>query len=98
MKRCPTCLRSLTYGKTHEQRKKFHALCAEIGHEVGLTPGQVKAAIKQEFYGLDEFKMGDKWYRIVQSSEESDRMEYSQLIDFAFQWAAENGIAVEDRP
>jgi hypothetical protein len=96
MKACPTCHRALTFGKSHEQRKKFHALCTEIGLEIGLTPGQVKAAVKQEFYGFDEFKMGKKWYRIVQSSEDSDRAEYSRLIDFALQWAAENGVVIDD--
>lgn len=82
--------------KTAEQRGKFHALCSDIGKELGLTPGQVKAAVKQEYFGLDEFKFGDKWYRSVKSSEDADRREYSALIDFAYQWAAENGIYVAD--
>lgn len=91
---CPTCKRPFRLDKTAEQRDKFHALCRDIGQVIGLTPGQVKAAVKQEFYGLDEFKMGDKWYRTVKSSEDSDRIEYSALIEHAYQWAAENGIAL----
>ena len=71
------------------------ALGRDIGREIGLTPGQVKAAVKQEYFGIDEFKMGDKWYRMVKSSEEADRIEYSELIESAYRWAAENGIAIE---
>ena len=82
--------------KTAEQRGKFHALCTDIGKELGLTPGQVKAAVKQEYFGLDEFKFGDKWYRSVKSSEDANKAEYSALIDFAYQWAAEAGIYVAD--
>ena len=92
---CPTCGRK--QDKTHEQRKKFHSLCAEIGRQIGLTPGNVKAAIKQEHFGLDEFKFGDKWYRTVQSSEDTDKRGYSELIETALRWAAENGIYVEDK-
>lgn len=61
---------------------------------MGLTPGQVKAAIKQEYFGIDEFKFGNKWYRTVQSSEDTDRLEYAELIECAYRWAAENGIAL----
>jgi hypothetical protein len=93
---CPTCKRPLFRNKSHEQRKKFHAICADIGREIGLTPGQVKAAIKQEHFGLDEFKFGNKWYRTVQSSEDTDRPEYSELIETALRWAAENGVVIPD--
>ena len=93
-KSCPTCKRPFRLDKTAEQRNKFHAICRDIGNELGLTPGQVKAAIKQEHFGLDEFKFGDKWYRAVKSSEDTDRIEYSELIEAAYRWAAENGIAL----
>lgn len=96
MKRCPTCKQTITHDKTHEQRKKFHAICREVGNQIGLTPGQVKAAIKQDHFGIDEFKMGDRWYRIVKSSEDADRIEYSELIEAAYRWGAENGIAITE--
>lgn len=85
---CPTCGRTLA--KSHEQRKLFHALCRDIGLHIGLTPGKVKEAIKADFFGLDEYRIGDKWYRAIRPSETADRAEYSQLIDFAVQWSAEN--------
>ena len=96
MNRCPTCGTNILLNKTHEQRKKFHALCRDIGKELGLTPGNVKAAIKQEHFGIDEFKMGNKWYRTIKSSEDADRIEYSELIECAYRWAAENGVAIND--
>ena len=86
--KCPTCGREKA--KTHPQRKHFHKLCHIIGLHVGLTPGKVKEAIKEEYFGLDEYKIGNKWYRSVEPSEQAGREEYSGLIDFTYQWAAEN--------
>jgi predicted transcriptional regulator len=94
MKLCPTCKRPLTFGKTHEQRKLFHAICTEIGRELGHTPGQIKEAIKAEHFGLDEVKIQDKWYRMVKSSEDTDRMEYSELIETALRMGAEWGVVI----
>jgi hypothetical protein len=88
--------RSARREKTPEQRKLFHAICSDIGLEIGLTPGQVKAAIKEDFYGMDEFFVGNRRYRGVQSSEDSDRDEYSRLIDYAYQWAAEREVHIRD--
>lgn len=85
---CQTCGRKQS--KTDVQRNKFHGMCRDIGKHIGLTPGKVKEAIKADFFGLDEYKVGNKWYRAVKPSEQADRMEYSELIDFTFQWAAEN--------
>lgn len=96
MSKCPTCLRSLP--KTCAQRNKFHSMCRELGKFIGLTPGKVKEAIKSDYYGLDEYRIGDKWYRAVKPSEQSDREEYSELIDYTMVWAVENcGFVFEDR-
>lgn len=83
--------------KTVDQRRLFHAVCGDIGLELGNSPGQVKYAIKVDFYGLDEFRVGDQTFFDVQSSEESDRAEYSRLIDHAYLWAAERGVLIQDR-
>jgi hypothetical protein len=32
----------------------------------------------------------------VQSSEDTDRPEYSELIETALRWAAENGVVIPD--
>ena len=95
MSKCPACGRA--HSKSNEQRNLFHRLCREIGLEVGETPGKVKEAIKSDFFGMDEFKIGEKWYRAVKPSESADRDEYSQLIEYTHQWAAENlGITLRD--
>lgn len=93
---CPTCRRPFSTDKTREQRNTFHQMCRDIGNQIGLSPGNVKAAIKQDHFGIDEFKMGGKWYRTVRSSEDTDRVEYSELIEAAYRWAAENGIALPE--
>ena len=92
---CPTC--GHRQNKSDIQRNLFHALCREIGKEIGLEPGKVKEAVKADFYGIDEFKVGNKWYRGIRSSEDSDRIEYSELIDFAYRWAADAGIYIGDK-
>lgn len=83
--------------KTHDQRKLFHAICGDIGLEMGHTPGKVKMMVKQDYYGFEKIRVGRRVYKYVQSSEESDREEYSRLIDYAYQWAAEREILIQDR-
>jgi hypothetical protein len=83
--------------KTHDQRKLFHAVCSDIGLELGLTPGQVKEMVKQDFYGFEKIRVGRRVYKFVQSSEESDRAEYSRLVDYTYIWSAERGVLVQDR-
>ncbi len=83
--------------KSGDQRRLFHAVCADIALELGLTPGQVKDAIKVDFYGEETFIINGVRYAHVQSTEDSDREEYSRLIDHAYQWSAENGVVIPDR-
>jgi hypothetical protein len=88
MSKCPKCGREKP--KTNAQRNTFHRMCRELGNHIGETPGKIKEAIKEDFFGLDDYKIGNKWYRAVKPSEQSERDEYSQLIEFTYQWAAEN--------
>lgn len=81
--------------KTHEQRKLFHAICRDIARELGETPAHVKQAIKVDYFGVETFEVGGKWYAMVQSSEEPGKREYSELIEFALRWGAEHGVMVE---
>ncbi len=89
MAKCPTCRRVLVANKTHEQRKKFHKMCEQIGLHVGLTMRQVKEAIKEDYFGVDEYEAAGKRYSRVTSSEEPSKAGYSALIEFTYQWAAE---------
>ena len=88
MSRCPTCGREKP--KTNAQRNTFHRMCRELGNHIGLTAGKVKEAVKEDFFGIEEWKIGSKWYRGVRPSELAEREEYSQLIDHLIQFAAEN--------
>lgn len=93
---CPTCGRKLD--KTNAQRNLFHKLCRTIGNEIGETAGHIKEAIKGDFYGIDEYKIGKNWYRRIKPSESSERDEYSKLIDYTYVWAAQNlGMTLADR-
>lgn len=84
--------------KSHAQRKLFHALCKEAGDHLGYTKGQVKEIVKQEHFGTDTVtdRKGRR-YEVVQSSEEADRADYSDLIETLLRWAAENGVALDVR-
>jgi hypothetical protein len=94
---CPTCKRPMFRNKSQEQRGFFHAICTEIGEQIGMTMGQVKEAVKIEHFGFEEYRIFGKWYRGLQSSEDADRENYSKLIDTAIRWAAEEGgIVVRD--
>ena len=86
--KCPTCGREKP--KTNEQRNKFHAMCRELGMHVGETAGKIKEAVKQDFFGIDTYTLGGKVYQAVKPSEQAGREEYSELISFMMQWAAEN--------
>ena len=90
-------LRTERREKTSAQRKLFHAVCADIAPLVGLTPSGTKLKVKASFYGVDIKGEDGVYYALVPSSEESDREEYSRLIDHAYQWAAEAGHHVPDR-
>lgn len=88
--------------KSPEQRRLFHAICSDIAKEMGLTPAEVKWKIKASFYGAELYKVKmrdgtDAFWADVPSSEDSDKEEYSRLIDHAYRWAAENGVVIADR-
>jgi hypothetical protein len=82
--------------KTPAQRRTFHRLCGEFGKAIGLTKGQVKELVKVEHFGRDTVTLKNgKVYEVVQSSEEADRPDYSDLIETLLRIAAENGVWLE---
>jgi hypothetical protein len=81
--------------KTNSQRRLFHAICRDIGLQLGHAPGAVKAAVKADYFGVESYTIAGKPYARVASSEEPGRHEYSQLIEFALMWGAERGAYVE---
>lgn len=91
-------LRTRRKEKSHQQRKLFHGLCTEAGKELGLTKAAVKEIVKEEHFGRDRFiAPNGKVYDILPSSEESDRYDYSALIETLLRWAAENGVPLDTR-
>ena len=83
--------------KTPEQRKLWHAVIGDLAPRMGMTPAQVKLRVKAAFWGVEVQGEGDFYYALVPSSEDADREEYSRLIDFTYQYAAEAGIVLVDR-
>ena len=84
--------------KSHDQRKLWHAVLSDLALEVGHTPAEMKHIVKSEYYGTDIITLprGQR-FEVVKSSEEEDRAGYSRLIDFTYQFAAQNGINIQDR-
>ena len=79
--------------KTHEQRKLWHAELTEFGRELGYTMLQIKEVVKREFFGSTLITMPNgKMHEVIPSSEEADRYNYSELIEFTRRLAAENGV------
>lgn len=92
-------LRTQRLEKTGAQRALFHAICADLAPHMHMAPGAVKLKVKASFYGVEirDPEADGVFYAVVPSSEDSDREEYSRLIDHAYQWAAEKGINIPDR-
>ena len=90
-------LRTERKEKSPAQRALFHAVCADLAPHLGLTPGETKQLIKEIFYGVETRTVLGVERRFTQSSEDSDREEYSRLIDCAYQTSAEQGINIPDR-
>src|SRR5688572_21628579 len=79
------------------QRRRFHAIAADIAPHVGMTPAQVKRHIKADFYGISLIWENGLYVEVIQSSEDSDSEEYERLTDHALQWASERGVFIPDR-
>jgi hypothetical protein len=80
------------------QRRRFHAICADIAPHVGMTPAKVKLHVKADFYGIALVEEDAMYVEVVPSSEQSsDRDEYDRLTDHALQWAAQRDVFIPDR-
>ena len=78
--------------KSDRQRNQFHALCADISRITGYTPAEIKNLIKQDFLGFADVKIAGKMRRVLKSSEDLDRGDYSKLIEYVDLWRSNNGI------
>ena len=71
------------------RQRLLHRDCSVL-YWIARKDASNKEAIKADYFGLDEFKVGEKWYRAVKPSEQAERAEYADLITYTMQWAAEN--------
>lgn len=94
---CELVVRSERVEKTDAQRALFHAVCADIAPLWALPPRAVKLRVKADFYGVEVIDRDGVIVGVVPSSEDSDREEYSRLIEHAYQMAAESGHHIPDR-
>lgn len=74
--------------KTARQRNLFHAVCDDVGVQLGYFPGEFKKVVKAVYFG-------DDWRFF--STEELDYEHYGHLIECAYMIAAYEGIVIPDR-
>lgn len=80
--------------KSHDQRKLWHAMLQEFAQELGYWPEEMKQVVKRQFLGAKTIKVGGKDYEVIPSSEGLTRKQYSELIEFTYALAAEQGITL----
>lgn len=80
--------------KTGEQRGWWHAMLKMIGDETGYTTEEVKELVKKSILGTKQITIGGKSMEVTESSEQLDKMGYSELIDATYRLAAEAGIVL----
>ena len=77
--------------RTTDQNNKFHAMCGELGDEIGYTLDEMKRLVKNE---LGRFTIIDGpcgKIKRLQSSADWDKDEMSEAIELLHRWAAEVG-------
>jgi len=78
--------------KTASQRGTFHWLCGILGDRLGISPGDIKMAVKGKYFGWKTVRFAGMEFPIADgSSEDLKRVGYAQLIDTLYQLAAEAG-------
>lgn len=50
---CELIVREARVEKNHGDRKLFHAACSDLAPHLGLTPGETKTKVKEDFYGAE---------------------------------------------
>lgn len=72
--------------KSGRQRRLFHAVCNDLGLQLGYFPGEMKKEVKRRYFGEGDY-----------STEDLDHEDYGHLIECAYALAAELGIFIPDR-
>ena len=75
-----------------DQNAKFHALCQDIGSELGYTAQEMKELAKYSVFGIIEREFHGKTLAELKATSKCNTQEMGQLIDWLYITAAENGI------
>jgi len=77
--------------RTNPQNDRFHAMCQELGDEIGYTCEEMKRLVKNELgrYRVIDGPCGK--IKRLQSSADWDRAEMSEAIELLIRWGGEVG-------
>jgi hypothetical protein len=77
--------------RTLPQNSRFHAMCQELGQELGYTAGELKRLVKNElgFYAIIDGPCGK--IKRLESSADWNTERMAQAIEQLNRWAAEVG-------
>lgn len=81
-------VRDWTRPKSDRQRRLFHAVCNDLGMQLGYFPGEMKTEVKRKYFG-------DDWEQF--STEDLDHEHYGHLIECAYTLAADLEVFIPDR-
>lgn len=78
---------------TEEQRGGLHLLLSILARETGYRVPELKQVVKERVFGVEEREGPDgRLYRFVRSSEDANKLEYSDLIEECYILGADLGI------
>lgn len=82
--------------KSREQEKLFHKLVSMFAEEMGCQAGDLKQAIKVCVIGYEQTinPLTGEVQEFLKSSAKYTKKEYTSLIDYTYQAAAERGIVL----
>lgn len=77
--------------RTNPQNDRFHAMCGELGDEIGYTLDEMKRLVKNELgrYQVIDGPCGK--IKRLESSADWDKDEMSAAIELLIRWGAEVG-------
>jgi len=72
--------------RTTDQNAKFHAMCQELGQEVGYTCEELKRLVKKEIGACQivDGQLGKVWR--FESSADWDRQRMAEAIELLYRW------------
>ena len=83
--------------KTAHQRAWFHKLCALLGDELGMQPGELKEIAKAKLFGWKHIEYGGVTLTLADGHSESlSAKKYGQLIEVLYQLAGDAGIVLPE--